>query len=103
MWFDGIRQPNTQYVLSLSYGKDSMACIHVIKDVLNWPLDRIVTADVWATETIPASLPPMEDFKQKADKTILEKYGIQVEHFCAVERERRRTRIRRILTQQTFV
>ena len=29
MWFDGIRQPNTQYVLSLSYGKDSTVFIGV--------------------------------------------------------------------------
>lgn len=48
-----------QYVASLSYGKDSLAMLHVITDVLHWQLDRIVTADVWATDTIPADLPPM--------------------------------------------
>lgn len=83
MWFDGVRQPDTQYVLSLSYGKDSMACIHVIVDLLKWPLDRIVTADIWATDEISACLPPVEEFKHYADKWIFEKYGIQVEHFCA--------------------
>lgn len=33
-----------QRVLSLSYGKDSMACLGAIEQ-LGWPLDRIVTAD----------------------------------------------------------
>lgn len=69
-----------QRVLSLSYGKDSMACLGAIEQ-LGWPLDRIVTADVWATDTIPADLPPMVEFKDYADKVILERYGIEVEHY----------------------
>lgn len=44
-----------QHILSLSYGKDSMACIGAIEQ-LGWPLDRIVHAEVWATDTIPADL-----------------------------------------------
>lgn len=68
-------------VLSLSYGKDSMACIHVIVDILHWPLDRIVTADLWATQTIPADPPNMVEFKAKADEIIRARYGIEVEHF----------------------
>lgn len=83
------REPNTQYVLSLSYGKDSLACLEAIR-ILGLPLDRIVHAEVWATDTIPADLPPMVEFKKKADKIILERYGIVVEHICAVERERER-------------
>jgi len=71
-----------QRVLSLSYGKDSMACLGAIEQ-LGWTLDRIVTADVWATETIRADLPPMVEFTEYADKVILEKYGIKVEHFRA--------------------
>lgn len=83
-----VREPNTEYVLSLSYGKDSVACLEAIK-ILGYPLDRIVHAEVWATETISADLPPMVDFKRKADKIILERYGIKVEHCCATrERER---------------
>lgn len=69
-------------VLSLSYGKDSMACLGAIEK-LGWTLDRIVTADVWATDTIPADLPPMVEFKDYADKVIKERYGIEVEHFYA--------------------
>lgn len=71
----------TQYVASLSYGKDSMAMLHVIKDVLHWQLDRIITADVWATDTIPADLPPMVEFKKYADEEIKKRWGIKVEHF----------------------
>ncbi len=72
-----------EYIASLSYGKDSMAMIHVIRDVLDLPLDRIITADIWATATIPADLPPMVEFKEYADREIKKRYGIDVEHFCA--------------------
>jgi len=90
------RQPNTQYILSLSYGKDSLACLEAIR-LLGLPLDRIVHAECYATDTIPADLPPMVDFKAKADQIILDRYGIKVEHICAtreVERERERERER---------
>lgn len=71
-----------EYILSLSYGKDSIACLGAI-EILGWPFDRIVTADVWATDTIPADLPPMVGFKTYADKIIKERWGIEVEHFRA--------------------
>lgn len=76
---------NTIYVLSLSYGKDSLACLGAIEK-LGLPLDRIVHAEVWATETIPADLPPMVEFKKKADKIIKERYGIEVEHVFATKK-----------------
>lgn len=53
-----------EHILSLSYGKDSLACLGAIEQ-LGWPLDRIVHAEVWATDTIPADLPPMVCFKKK--------------------------------------
>lgn len=81
------REPNTEYILSLSYGKDSIACLEAIKE-LGYPLDRIIHAEVWATDTIPADLPPMVEFKAYADKIIKEKYGIEVEHICAVREVR---------------
>ena len=68
-----------QHILSLSYGKDSLACLGAIEE-LGWPLDRIVHAEIWATDTIPADLPPMVEFKAKADKIIKERWGIEVEH-----------------------
>ena len=78
-----------EHILSLSYGKDSLACLGAIEQ-LGWPLDRIVHAEVWATDTIQADLPPMVDFKAKADKIIKERWGIEVEHVradCTYEQE----------------
>ena len=71
-----------QYVASLSYGKDSIAMLEVIKRH-NMPLDTIIHVEVMATDTIPADLPPMIEFKAKADKIIKERYGIEVEHLRA--------------------
>ena len=73
-----------EHILSLSYGKDSLACLGAIEE-LGWPLDRIVHAEVWATDTIPADLPPMVEFKAKADAIIKERWGIEVEHVCSVK------------------
>ena len=71
------------YVASLSYGKDSIAMLEAIK-LLGWPLDRIIHAEIWATDEISADLPPMVEFKSKADAIIKERYGIEVEHICAM-------------------
>lgn len=79
-----------QYILSLSYGKDSLACLGAI-EFLKLPLDRIVHAEVWATDTIPADLPPMVEFKARADAIIKERWGITVEHVCAVKDGEKRT------------
>lgn len=68
-----------QHILSLSYGKDSLACLGAIEQ-LGWPLDRIVTAEIWATDKIHADFPSMVEFKSKADKIIKERFGITVEH-----------------------
>lgn len=68
-----------EHILSLSYGKDSLSCLGAIEE-LGWPLDRIVHSEVWATDTIPADLPPMVEFRKKADAIIRERWGIEVEH-----------------------
>ena len=85
---------NTQYVLSLSYGKDSLACLEACR-LLGYRIDRIIHAEVWATDTIPADLPPMVEFKKKADEIIKARYGLTVEHICATRRagERERERV----------
>ncbi len=70
------------YILSLSYGKDSLACLGAIEQ-LGLPLTRIVHAEVWATDAIPADLPPMVEFKTKADAIIKERWGVEVERFRA--------------------
>lgn len=79
-----------EHILFLSYGKDSVACLGAIEQ-LGWPLDRIVTADVWATDTIPADPPPMVEFKARADAIIKERWGITVEHVCAMDGDQKRT------------
>ena len=98
--YDTLYDENTICVACISYGKDSLAMLRAIKQ-LGLPLHRIVHTEVWATQTISADLPPMVEFKKKADKIIKELYGIEVEHICAtkknsqsvnVERERERER-----------
>ena len=71
-------------ILSLSYGKDRLACLGACEQ-LGIKIDRIVHAEVWATDTIPADLPPMVEFKKHADRIIKERYGIEVEHICALK------------------
>lgn len=70
------------YVASISYGKDSLKMLDVIKS-RGLPLDRIITFDVWATDTISADFPEVTEFKKKMDYYIKGKYGIEVEHLCA--------------------
>ena len=85
---------STEYILSLSYGKDSLACLEACKQ-LGYPIDRVVHAEVWATDTIPADLPPMVEFKAKADAIIKERYGLTVEHICATVKRERETHLRK--------
>lgn len=68
-----------EHILSLSYGKDSLACLGAIEE-LGWPIDSIVHAEVWATDTIPADLPQMVEFKAKADAIIKARWGIEVKY-----------------------
>ncbi len=77
-----ITERKQECVLSLSYGKDSLACLGAIEE-LGWPLDRIIHAEVWATDTIPADLPPMVKFKARADAIIKERWGVEVQHIRA--------------------
>ena len=70
------------YIARISYGKDSLKMLDVIAS-RHLPLDRITTSDVWATDTIPAELPPVTDFKARMDEYIFKKYRIEVEHLCA--------------------
>ena len=67
------------YVAALSYGKDSIAMLEVIHR-LGLPLDRVVTVDEWATDTLQALLPEVVEFQHKADVKIYDRYGIAVEH-----------------------
>ena len=71
-----------EYIASLSYGKDSIVIPELCMKY-GLPLNRIVTVDIMATPTLHADLPPMVEFKKKADKIIKERYGIEVEHITA--------------------
>ena len=71
-----------QYIARISYGKDSLKMLEVIKS-RGLPLDRITTTDVWATDTISANLPPLDAFKERRDQRIWDMYRIEVEHLCA--------------------
>ena len=73
---------STQHIARISYGKDSLKMLQVIKS-RGLPLDRITTTDVWATDTISANLPPMEEFKARMDERIWNLYRVDVEHLCA--------------------
>lgn len=73
------------YVAFISYGKDSLKMLDVIKS-RGLPLDRIITFDVWATDTILAEFPEVTEFKGKMDAYIKGKYGIKVEHLYAKDK-----------------
>lgn len=85
MWFDGIRQPNTIYVANSSRGKDSTAMLRAIQ-LMGWPLDMIVSVDIWFDEETPAELPPMVKFKDEYDQKVLDWFGIPVTRLCAEKR-----------------
>lgn len=73
-----ISNSEKQRVMSLSYGKDSLAMIGAIQE-LGLRLDRILHAEIWATDELPADLPEMVAFKDKADKIIFDMTGIRIE------------------------
>lgn len=90
MVFDGERQPNTIYAASVSRGKDSTAMLLAIEE-LGWPLDAIYAVDIWATDDIPAELPPMVAFKDEWDRKCLERFGVPVTRLCAMRNGERLT------------
>ena len=67
------------FVASISYGKDSLAMLEVIHR-RSLPLDRIITVDEWATDTVRAVLPEVMQFQRQADAEIVKRYGREVEH-----------------------
>ena len=50
-----------EHILSLSYGKDSLACLGAIEE-LGLPLDRIIHAEVWTTEDVAKKLSRFVEF-----------------------------------------
>ena len=69
-------------IAMLSYGKDSLAQLEVMHQN-GLTFTDIVTADIWATQDIPAYLPELVDFRARIDREILERYGVPVTHVRA--------------------
>lgn len=66
-----------KYVLSLSFGKDSMAMlIEVIKRKL--PLDYVIFCDIRFSKEISGEHPLMAEWIPEAEKIIKEKFGIEI-------------------------
>lgn len=70
------------HIARISYGKDSLKMLDVIHS-RGLPLDQITTTDVWATDTIPAWLPPLQEFRERMDQWIWDRYHIEVTHLCS--------------------
>lgn len=75
-------KPDREYIACISYGKDSLAMLEIISRN-NLPLTRIVHVEVMANDNISADLPEVVTWKKHADKIILERYGLKVEHLRA--------------------
>ena len=71
-----------EYIARISKGKDSLKMVDVII-TRGLPLDRVTTTDVWATDTIPAELPPVLEAKARIEEKLWQMYRIEVEHLCA--------------------
>ena len=71
-----------KYVLSLSYGKDSMAMLlEVIRRKL--PLDYVIFCDIKFNDEISGEHPLMAEWIPKAEKTLKDKFSINVIHLTA--------------------
>ena len=71
-----------KYVLSLSFGKDSMALlIEVIKRKL--PLDYVIFCDIRFNSEISGEHPIMAKWIPEAEKTLKDRFGVDVIHLTA--------------------
>lgn len=67
------------HILSLSFGKDSLAMlIEVLKRKL--PLDYVIFCDIRFSKDISGEHPLMADWIPHAEKILLEEFGVKVEH-----------------------
>jgi 3'-phosphoadenosine 5'-phosphosulfate sulfotransferase (PAPS reductase)/FAD synthetase len=68
-----------KYILSLSFGKDSMALLlEVLKRKM--PLDYVIYCDIKYNNEISANHPLMAEWIPKAEKILKEKFGVEVLH-----------------------
>lgn len=74
----------TKYILSLSFGKDSMAMLlEVIKRKL--PLDYVIFCDIKFTKEISGEHPLMAEWIPRAEEILKKNYGIEVIHLTALK------------------
>lgn len=72
-----------KYIASLSFGKDSLAMLIKIKE-LGLPLDDVIYCDIRFDENISGETPKMAEFIPKAEKILLDRYGIKVTHLKGI-------------------
>ena len=71
-----------KYVLSLSFGKDSMAMLlEIIKRKL--PLDYVIFCDIKFNNEISGEHPLMAEWIPQAEKILKDKFNIDVIHLTA--------------------
>lgn len=70
------------YILSLSFGKDSMAMLHEIKK-RSLPLDYVIHCDIMFDNETSGEHPLMAEWKQTAEKRIKELYDVDIIHLTA--------------------
>lgn len=73
---------DAEYIARISHGKDSLKMLDVIIS-RGYPLDRVTSTDVWATDTIRAELPGVVEDKERIEEWLWRTYRLEVEHLCA--------------------
>lgn len=77
-----LRISKMKYILSLSYGKDSMALLlEVIRR--NLPLDYVIFCEIKFNDTISGEHPLMAEWIPKAEQMLKDKFGVEVIHLTA--------------------
>lgn len=72
-----------KYIASCSFGKDSLAMLIKIKE-LNMPLDEVIYVDIrFDNSPLSGEHPLMAEFIPKAEKILIDKFGIKVKHIIA--------------------
>lgn len=71
-----------KYIASLSFGKDSIAQIILIKQ-LDLPLDEVIYCDIRYTRELSGEMPEMAEWIPTAEEILLREFGITVKHITA--------------------
>lgn len=71
-----------KYIASLSFGKDSLAQIILIRK-LGLPLDEVIYCDVRYTPDVSGEMPEMAEFIPKAEIILKKEFGVTVRHLTA--------------------